>query len=90
MAAGPALFAWGVEDEGMTQDQLENGKSESREEGAFGKVPEHPRPVLLAHRERLLIGISTAAAIALVIGGVNAYFNHELGIARTMGSVADK
>ena len=40
-------------------------------------------PVLGAHRESLLIGICVAAAIALVIGFVNAYVNLEIGRART-------
>ena len=55
-------------------------RSESRNSGASGQTG----PLVLeAHRESLLIGICVAAAIALVIGFVNAYVNLEIGSART-------
>jgi hypothetical protein len=56
-------------------------RSESRDLGALGQTGPS---VLEAHRENLLIGICVAAAVALVIGFVNAYLNLEIGRARTI------
>ena len=68
------------------RQELEDGamiknRSESRDSGALGQIAP---PVLGTHRESLLIGICVAAAIALVIGFVNAYLNLEVGRARTL------
>ena len=68
------------------RQELEDGamiknRSGSRNLGASGQIAP---PVLGAHRENLLIGICVAAAIALVIGFVNAYLNLEIGRARTI------